>query len=367
MSKIYWDTNKCIDLCKSVGVQFLSREYLNNRTKYKYRCKCGNIFERRWDTFVNRKSFYCSNCSLGKRHNSIMLKRKEEIEKEGCKLLTKRYCKNTEPMKIKCRCSRVHNVSWSVILNRKSAKCRVCLGHTIDDAYIKKDMEKHGIKLIKRCSFNHSSAARDIYLYRCKCGNIYSKSYESQLRRGYGCPDCVDGYMTWTLETARVYCEEIGSKFLSSNFDKMTDEYKFECSKCGNIFSRTFQNLLRYSSLCRECTSKSKGEDKIREILELKNIDYIEEKSFKYCVGSKGWKLRYDFFIPKMNTLIEYNGKQHYKAIDFFGGEDTLNIQKENDKIKKEFAKINNINLVVISYWDYDKIYNTINKLLKAS
>lgn len=367
MSKMRWDVDKCIDFCKKVGVEFLSDKYLNNRTKYKFKCKCGKVFERRWDSFSSRGSYYCSSCSLKEKYESIMLERKRYIGKDGCELLTQKHRKCTEYMKIKCKCGRIHDASWSVILNRGSAKCRICLGYTIDESYIKKYMKEHGIEVIKKCRSSNDTVSRDIYLYRCKCGNIYSKSYESQSKKGYGCPECVGGDMTWTLEAVKSYCKELGSEFLSDSFRRKVDEYKFVCTECGNVFHRTFADLLRYSAVCKSCSSKSKGEDKIREALQLKGIDYIEEKSFDNCIGNKGWKLRFDFFLPEDNILIEFNGQQHYKPIGYFGGNNAFDIQLKNDKIKKKFAEKKGMDLLVIPYWEYNNIEYMINNLLEVS
>ena len=31
-----------------------------------------------------------------------------------------------------------------------------------------------------------------------------------------------------------------------------------------------------------------------------------------------------DFYLPKYNLFIEYNGKQHYEPIEYFGGQQYL-------------------------------------------
>jgi hypothetical protein len=95
---------------------------------------------------------------------------------------------------------------------------------------------------------------------------------------------------------------------------------------------------------------KSTGEIIIENILNKYLISYEKEKTFDGCVNKK--KLRFDFYIPKKNTCIEYNGIQHYEKVDRFGGEDNFNYQRKNDNIKINFCKKNNINLLIISYKD---------------
>ena len=54
--------------------------------------------------------------------------------------------------------------------------------------------------------------------------------------------------------------------------------------------------------------------------------------------------------MPDYNTLIEYDGDQHFKPIKYFGGEEKYNILKNNDEIKNEYCKTHKINLIRIPY-----------------
>ena len=60
-----------------------------------------------------------------------------------------------------------------------------------------------------------------------------------------------------------------------------------------------------------------------------------------------------------VNLLIEFNGEQHYYPIDYYGGEEAFKLQKKHDKMKKQYAKNNNIDLLIISYLEFKNI-NTI-------
>ena len=43
--------------------ELLSSEYKNAKTKLKFKCKCGEEFERSWDTFKRSKFCLCQSCS----------------------------------------------------------------------------------------------------------------------------------------------------------------------------------------------------------------------------------------------------------------------------------------------------------------
>lgn len=57
-----------------------------------------------------------------------------------------------------------------------------------------------------------------------------------------------------------------------------------------------------------------------------------------------------DIFIPSLNVGIEYQGAQHYRAVELFGGEDGLRERKKLDIRKKRLCKENGIKLVEIKY-----------------
>ena len=48
---------------------------------------------------------------------------------------------------------------------------------------------------------------------------------------------------------------------------------------------------------------------------------------------------RFDFYLPEHRVLIEYHGVQHYKPIEFFGGEEGLKETKFRDAYKRALAK----------------------------
>ena len=62
--------------------------------------------------------------------------------------------------------------------------------------------------------------------------------------------------------------------------------------------------------------------------------------------------LSYDFYIPKINLLIEYNGKQHYYKIKTWGGRKQFLIRKHHDWLKRKYAKDKKIPIVYLNYWE---------------
>ena len=98
---------------------------------------------------------------------------------------------------------------------------------------------------------------------------------------------------------------------------------------------------------CPSC-SESQGERKIAIILNGYGIKYEKEKKFNQCRNVRN--MRFDFYIPALNTCIEYDGVLHYYPFKYFGGTRTLERIKKTDAIKNSFCLNNNIKLIRISY-----------------
>ena len=92
------------------------------------------------------------------------------------------------------------------------------------------------------------------------------------------------------------------------------------------------------------------------------NISYIPQYKFDDCRFYR--TLPFDFYLPKYNICIEYDGQQHYEIVEHFGGFDKFVDTKIRDTIKSEYCKKNNIKLIRIPYWELDNIEKIIvNKL----
>jgi len=62
--------------------------------------------------------------------------------------------------------------------------------------------------------------------------------------------------------------------------------------------------------------------------------------------------LELDIFIEDLNLGIEYQGIQHFKPVKHWGGKKTFEQLKKRDKLKKDFCKGNNVELI---YFIYDE------------
>lgn len=96
----------------------------------------------------------------------------------------------------------------------------------------------------------------------------------------------------------------------------------------------------------------SSYEDYLLKIFREEKIDVEREKTFKDLRRGKG-VLRFDFFLPKQNILIEMDGIYHWKAIR---GREVLLKQQEYDRLKNSFCLASQIPLYRIPYWELKQI-----------
>jgi phage FluMu protein Com len=157
-----------------------------------------------------------------------------------------------------------------------------------------------------------------------------------------------------------------GDKFDYNLVEYIASDKKviIKCNKCNNLFSQAPYHHAdgKGCPVCKE----SKGESKIAKYLKKKNINFDREKIFEGLFYKR--RLRYDFHLTALNLLIEFDGEGHYEAC--FGKtveEKQVNLEdtQRRDYIKNEWAKANNIPLLRIPYWDFDRIEELLEAFIR--
>jgi hypothetical protein len=188
--------------------------------------------------------------------------------------------------------------------------------------------------------------------------------------QGHGCRKCSIKHVS---EQHKSNTEEFiikakikhGDKF---NYDlvqyvSVMTKVKILCNKCKNLFEQIPNNHL-FGQGCPKC-NESKGENRVAKYLSHKNIRYIKNKIFD-TLRDKSY-LKPDFYLPELKLLIEYDGAGHY--IPIYGKtpeqkQQNLEGCQRRDKIKNEWARKNNIPLLRIPYWDFDRIPELIEAFI---
>lgn len=148
--------------------------------------------------------------------------------------------------------------------------------------------------------------------------------------------------------------ERFGLLQAISPTDKRTSSgaiiWKCQCD-CGNITEVPLSQLTRKHTLSCGCRHQSKWEMFIRDFLISLNIEFIQQKRFLDCTNQKcSDTLPFDFYLPNHNIIIEYDGEHHFQPVKGWGGEDKFKITQQNDCIKSNYCKTNNIILLRLPY-----------------
>ena len=128
-----------------------------------------------------------------------------------------------------------------------------------------------------------------------------------------------------------------------------------QCS-CGCIRTVLQAALLSGGSQscgCAKDSVASKGEFYVKQYCDERNVRYKAQMTYPDLRGVKGGYLSYDFLIYKGDEpfgLVECQGQQHYRPVDWFGGEVQFEVQQEHDRLKREYATEHGIPLLEISY-----------------
>lgn len=153
-----------------------------------------------------------------------------------------------------------------------------------------------------------------------------------------------------------------------------------KCIRHGGIYSKCKiigcdkQNInngycTKHHPLYIPLVNSSKGELKIKQFLDNYEIPYVHDQSFNKLRGIGGSLVRFDFRIPdgKMSYLfIEFDGVQHFKPVDRFGGVDEYLDRIQNDVIKNRFCYENKYPLLRIKYNEINNINFLLTQFIKG-
>ena len=132
------------------------------------------------------------------------------------------------------------------------------------------------------------------------------------------------------------------------------------CPKHGSFWQLPNTHISSKAG-CRFCL-ESKGERAVESFLKKHGINYIRE----YRIIPHAY--RYDFYLTDFNIYIEFNGIQHYKPIDLFGGIKELEKSKKRDLIKRLLVCKKKGKLITLTYLNLtnDSVESIMIKRLKS-
>lgn len=208
----------------------------------------------------------------------------------------------------------------------------------------------------------------------CYNHGLFSQTPADHIDKGAGCPTCgIESRIiknTYSTDEFVIVAKNIHGdqyEYCDVQYQGCFIKVNIICKKHGTFKQRPNDHLQGQG--CPLCNI-SRGEWKIVQLLNKLNILYIRQYAFDDCTnmlsGNKLKTLKFDFFIPNINLLIEYDGIQHFFPTRFNGIslERAIKIHnktKKHDKIKNRYVQEHNIPLIRIPYTQIDNIESLIN------
>lgn len=203
---------------------------------------------------------------------------------------------------------------------------------------------------------------------KCPKHGWFEQRADAHIRQVQGCPEC--GFISQG-DKRRMPVSEFIEKankvhtgkysYLKVHFNSNRDIVEIKCKKHGYFFQSATNHLT--GSGCPDCNN-SKGENKVKQILTSKVIEFIQQKTFKDLKHHA--MLKCDFYLPSYEVVIEFNGRQHYQEVKAFGGKKGFEETKFRDQLKRDFLASKGIKLLEIHYLDKE-IDKTISSFLNLT
>lgn len=250
-------------------------------------------------------------------------------------------------------CGNIYKVSPTSVLSGR--RCSHCAGNRLRDTDSFKEIVFEKESTNYTVLSEYVSSHELIVMKHESCSNEYPVRPAAFIR-GARCPHCCGTRKKTTQEFEKEINELTNNGYsVLSEYVNNRHDIKLKHLRCGNIFDVTPYSFLK-GTRCNLCNS-SMGEARVSEVLKNLGISFDTQYRTEECVDIR--KLPFDFVIYKSNKiscLIEYDGGQHFKAVDLFGGEEGFRDRQRKDAIKTQYCADNGIPLIRIPYWDYDNI-----------
>jgi len=125
--------------------------------------------------------------------------------------------------------------------------------------------------------------------------------------------------------------------------DQLSEAYKIQHRKIMNVIENKVRQDFHHKNIGEAWTNETLIYNLIKKIYPDKTVFFHYRPKFL-----KGLEL--DVFIEELDLGFEYQGIQHYKPVDYWGGEESLKKLKIRDKRKRKICSAEGIDII---YFDY--------------
>jgi hypothetical protein len=352
-------------------------EYINSKTKVCIICPIHGEF---WQIpYSHLKGFGCCKCGHDRTNNSkfsnisTFIEKAKKVHGDKYDYSKVEYERSNKKVCIICP---IHGEFWQTPNKHLCGDgCPKCghkhtwdkRGRITTEEFIERARKVHGDK------YDYSKVeyvdAKTKVCIICPIHGEFWQTPDSHLQ-GSGCWKCgiqkLSNIKKYTTKNFIKKAKEIhGNKYDYSKVEYV-DSHTKVCIICPihGEFWQVPNNHINGLG-CWKCGRENKSlfEEEVYNQLKKLNILIERQKTFDWLKYRTNLFL--DFYLPEYNAAIEVQGEQHYKPIDFFGGEETFINQQKRDKRKLNLCEKHNVKMFYIRHknsFNLNEIIEYINE-----
>ena len=293
---------------------------------------------------------------------------------------------NDKAEKLYCYCNNIKEIPKCVCCSNKVKFKGFILGYSLCCSYscsnkinkkLSVETQKKEFYKIHKNKFTYywdtyTNTTTKMKMMCNKCKTVFLRRPYNHKNENAKCTNCSNKKLSKLFalsidETLKQFIDKHNDNYTYywDTYTTTTRKMLIMCNKCNYKFYQTPTHH-KNGCGCPNCSiTFSKGEQLIESILKKNNIDYVKQHKYSDCISNiTKYKLKFDFYLPRLNTCIEYDGVQHYEFVKHFHkSKRAFKLQQLRDQIKTEYCKNNNINLIRISYLEFNNIEKIISSI----
>ena len=327
-------------------------KYVKSSQKIKVQCKiCNHIWAAVPDGLL--RGHGCPECArLQRVLNLSEINQRLKNNSSSIQIIGD-YINTTTPVDVECQVCKYQWKSYGsyLVLGIGCPNCAKIKQRKTHQRYIDELKEKS----LKVIPLEEYCGSTNKILHQCTICNYQWSVEPTNILAGHGCPKCAKIKTGLKRRISQSEFDkrlaEIHHGFILAmdDYNGMNEEIQFFCYICQNSWKAKPQYIVGRGHGCPVCASSNMERDTVY-FLNQRRILYKHQVTFEDLIGFGGGFLSYDFYIPSYNLFIECQGIQHFEPVEYFGGEEKFKTQQEHDKLKRNYAKNHQANLLEIRY-----------------
>ena len=357
---------------KKLGYQLIDNTYLNNHTRITLKDNNEYLY---YTVLTNLSRSAPRKYDKNNIYSVYNIKLWCKLNDKPFKLLSEEYIDNMQKLKWQCLkegCGEIFETNWGSISQGQG--CGYCAGKQVglSNCLANKTPELssqwHSTLNGNLNSYNITVNSHKKVWWICKDGHEWESTIQNR-QEGNGCPYC-SGFLPSEDNNLLIHNPKLCEEWDYAKNNKSPNEYTkssmskvhWKCNVCEHRWIALISNRNKGRG-CPQC-KESKGEKRISEISLKHGLIYTPQYMIDGCKNRRHLPFDFCFFEDnaktKIKMIVEYDGILHFE--DKFNKPKEFERLQQNDKIKTEYCKQNNIKLIRIPYWDFDNIEQILLK-----